>query len=709
MRRILDEGLDELAVHSCQTLPLRAAVTLGVGAILGMVMTWPLAAAWTAGCLSLEGWSWFATWPQLRAARRGGTVGRAQRANHFANLVAVSAAWFLVGSLFWTTGTPTGAICAVTIWLSLIGYGQAFAFQSPAGSMVTSGLPALGMLIVALVAPVPGVAMAPIWLILAIAVSFSAVGFKQMMTSRRRFLDGRAALSASEAGYRILADNVTDVISRHDGQGATTYISPSAKRVFGYEPDEIVARASQDIPAEDRPGLMEAIARAHETGQPQTADYRILHARGHVVWVESSIVPLPGGGMVMTSRDITARKALEADLVATARKAESAAAAKADFLANMTHELRTPLTAIIGFSEVLGRSTGLSPDQARQVGLIREASDTLLGVVNSVLDYSKLEAGGLEFDRQPFDPAAMAASVLGLVEQQAAAKGLRLTLDAADAAPDTQKGGLLGDGPRLAQVLLNFLSNAVKFTACGGVHVRLTRRAHGDLQRLRVEVRDTGPGVAADKIAALFERFTQADATISRRYGGTGLGLAIARRIVEGMGGRIGANSRPGQGATFWFELDLPPAELVPVLQAPAAEDSLDRPLRLLLVEDNPVNRELVRALLAPFDVDITEAHNGREGLDAVRAERFDLVLMDMQMPVMDGLTATRAIRRLRGHQPPIVAMTANVLPDQIQRCRDAGVDDHLGKPINTAALLACLDRWSTPGAREANADTAAA
>lgn len=698
MRRILDEGLDELAVHSCQALPLRVAVTLGVGAILGMVMTWPLAAAWSAGCLSLEAWSWFATWPQLRAARRGGTVSIVQRANHFANLVGISAAWFLVGALFWTTGTPTGAICAVTIWLSLIGYGQAFSFQSPAGSLVTSGLPALGMLIVALLAPVPGVAVAPIWLILAIAVSFSAVGFKQMMNSRRRFLDGRAALAASEAGYRILADNVTDVISRHDGQGATTYISPSAKRVFGYEPDEIVARARQDIPAEDRPGLMEAIARAHETGEPQTADYRILHARGHVVWVESSIVPLPSGGMVMTSRDITARKALEADLLATARKAESAAAAKADFLANMTHELRTPLTAIIGFSEVLGRSTGLSPDQARQVGLIREASDTLLGVVNSVLDYSKLEAGGLEFDRQPFDPAAMAASVLGLVEQQAAAKGLRLTLDAADAA-----GGLLGDGPRLAQVLLNFLSNAVKFTACGGVHVRLNRKARGELQRLRVEVRDTGPGIAPDKIAALFERFTQADATISRQYGGTGLGLAIARRIVEGMDGRIGAHSRPGQGATFWFELDLPAAELAPVVEAPAAGD-LDRPLRLLLVEDNPVNRELVRALLAPFDVEITEAHNGREGLDAVRAERFDLVLMDMQMPVMDGLTATRAIRRLHTHQPPIIAMTANVLPDQIQRCLEAGVDDHLGKPINTAALLACLDRWGAPGSRETKA-----
>ena len=701
--QILDEGLDELAVHSCQALPLRILVTLGVGAILGLVIAWPVAAAWTAATLALEAWSWFATWPQFKARKGGPATGLAQRANHFANLVAISGAWFFVGALFWTTGTTTGAICAVTIWLSLIGYGQAFSFQSPVGSLVSGGLPAAGMLIVAFVVPIQHAAMGPIWLILAIAVGFGAAGFKQMMTSRRSFLDAQAALTASEAGYRILADNVTDVISRHAPEGGMSYISPSAKRVFGWEPDEIIGKARDNIRPEDMPRLIAAITLARQTAEPQTVDYRIVHADGRELWVESSIVAFGAGELVMTSRDITARKTLEADLVLAARRAESSGAAKADFLANMTHELRTPLTAIIGFSEVLGRANDLAADQSRHVALIREASETLLGIVNSVLDYSKLEAGGLEFDRHPFDPAVMAHSVLGMVEQQAAAKGLRLTLDAADAA-----GGLLGDGPRLGQVLLNFLSNAVKFTACGGVHVRLTRKTHGELQRLRIEVRDTGPGIAPDKISALFERFTQADATISRQYGGTGLGLAIARRIVEGLDGRIGAASRPGQGATFWFELDLPAADIAPALEAPATSD-LDRPLRLLLVEDNPVNRELVAALLAPFDVEITEAHDGLQGLNAVRTGAFDLVLMDMQMPVMDGLTATRAIRQLPIPQPPIIAMTANVLPDQIQRCLEAGVDDHLGKPINTAALLACLDRWSAPDARAAAADSAAA
>ncbi len=700
MRRILDEGLDELAAHAHKAQPSRLLVILGVGAVLGLVVAWPAAAAWTAASLALEGWSWFATRPQFK----GVPIGLVQRANHFANLVAIAGAWFFVGALFWTTGTTAGAIGAVTIWLSLIGYGQAFSFQSPVGSVVSGGLPAVGMLIMAFAVPVPGAAMGPIWLMLAIAVGFGAAGFKQMMTSRRSFLDSQAALSASEAGYRILADNVTDVISRYSADGGISYISPSGKRVFGWEPAEIISKARDNVRPGDLPGLAAAITRALETLEPQTAEYRILHADGREVWVESSIVAFGAGELVMTSRDITARKALEADLVLAARRAESAAAAKADFLANMTHELRTPLTAIIGFSEVLGRSTDLAAPQARQVGLIREASETLLGIVNSVLDYSKLEAGGLQFDHQPFDPAVMATSVLGLVEQQAAARGLRLTLDVADTA-----GGLLGDGPRLGQVLLNFLSNAVKFTACGGVHVRLTRKKHGDLQRLRIEVRDTGPGIAPDKIDALFERFTQADATISRQYGGTGLGLAIARRIVQGMGGRIGAASKPGQGSTFWFELDLPASDFAPALEAPSAPDHLDRPLRLLLVEDNPINRELVSALLAPFDVEITEAHDGLQGVAAARAGAFDLVLMDMQMPVMDGLTATRAIRQLPIPQPPIIAMTANVLPEQIQRCMEAGVDAHLGKPINTAALLACLDRWSAPDARAAPADTAAA
>jgi signal transduction histidine kinase/CheY-like chemotaxis protein len=408
--------------------------------------------------------------------------------------------------------------------------------------------------------------------------------------------------------------------------------------------------------------------------------------------------------LMSVSRNINARKALETELMGARRRAEDAAAAKSDFLANMTHELRTPLNAIIGFSGLLKGSPRLVSEDARHVGLIHEASETLLELVNSVLDFSKLDAGAVELEAKPFDPAAPARAVAGLLAEQAAERGLTLSV-----ATEGEISPLVGDPQRLRQVLLNFLSNALKFTQGGGitVTVRQSRAADGAdgeaRGRLRVEVADTGIGVSPDQIAHLFDRFTQADASISREYGGTGLGLAICKRTIDLMGGAIGAQSRPGQGSTFWFELVLPRADALVEAAAPRAPQDLERPLRMLLVEDVAVNRELILALLGPFDVEIETAENGLQAVEAMGARVYDLVLMDVQMPVMDGLTATRAIRALPGdaaRATPIIAMTANVLPDQVETCLAAGMDDHLGKPINPAALLGILARWS--GGREA-------
>jgi signal transduction histidine kinase/CheY-like chemotaxis protein len=366
------------------------------------------------------------------------------------------------------------------------------------------------------------------------------------------------------------------------------------------------------------------------------------------------------------------------------RRAEAAAEAKTAFLANMSHELRTPLTSIIGFSRLLHERHDLPEEALAHAGRIFDASEALLVLINDVLDFSKLEAGHVELDPKPFSILQLVEEVRGLLSLQAAAKGVALEVDVGGDLPPFVSGDL----PRLRQVLVNLTANAVKFTAQGKVVLRPGYDAAQ--QTLSVAVVDTGPGIPPDALPRLFERFSQAEVSINRTHGGTGLGLAICKAIVEVMGGAIGAESELGKGSTFRFDVPAPLAEAPPQARLTPPVDLQCPPLSVLLVDDTAMNRQLVRLMLGSLDLDITEAANGAEAIRLAESRPFDLILMDIRMPEIDGLEATRTIRAGRGanRATRIVALTADVEPENLSACRLAGIDGVLPKPISPEQLL---------------------
>ncbi|MCX7898391.1 MAG: ATP-binding protein [Rhodocyclaceae bacterium] len=514
-----------------------------------------------------------------------------------------------------------------------------------------------------------------------------------------RLAVGAKKLAAEREELATITRTMGDGLYLTDRQGIVRYVNPAFVDLLGHAPEKVIGQRGHcifheppDTPCEEE--LCEILATVAK-GQRFVGEEEFFRADGRSIPVEVISAPILEhgryAGSVTVFRDISLRREQQRALIAAKEAAEAAARAKAEFLANMSHEIRTPMNGVIGMAELL-LDTPLSPEQREQVETIRDSANHLLGILNDILDLSKIEAGALSLHRAPFLPQELIEGLRRLFLPLAAKKGLRFAASCEDCVPDT----LLGDALRIRQVLVNLIGNALKFTDQGEVGVVMSWREG----ILRAEVRDTGIGIAPDVLQRLFQPFAQADASTTRRFGGTGLGLALCKRLIELMEGKIGVESAPGRGSTFWFEVPCPLAAMRIVLDQDGAPAPM-RQAKILLAEDNAVNRRIAEAMLGKLGHRVVAVADGRAALEAWESERFDLILMDCMMPELDGYQAAAEIRRreaTRGGHVPIIALTASVLEADRERCFASGMDDFLAKPVTRAALADKLSRWLEKG-----------
>ena len=516
--------------------------------------------------------------------------------------------------------------------------------------------------------------------------------------------EAEALLREREARFRLITEEASDMISVHDVDGRCTFMSPAARTVLGYDPDDILGSTVYDYVAEGDYRAVDAYrdrVRSAGAGGVSTLRVRMRCADGSLRWIEiaSRMTQLDGKTCIISvSRDAAKQVAAEEALRDARAEAEAAARAKSTFLANMSHEIRTPMNGVVGFTELL-LASDLDAEQRRQTELIADSGRAMMRLLNDILDLSKVEAGQMAIASEPLDVAHALRACAKLVAPAVERKGIEFHCRF-----DDLPAMILGDGLRLRQIVLNLLGNATKFTDCGSV----TLSARPDDGFLRIDVADTGIGIPENRQAAIFEQFVQAETATAAKYGGTGLGLAISSQLARLMGGELTLESEVGVGTRFTVRLPLHlPAELTAEPARTAANDPVashdaagDR--RILVAEDHDVNQQLITAMLGKLGYAVDIAQNGIEAIalveGAAQAGRpYPLVLMDVQMPLMDGLTATRRLRDA-GFAParlPVIALTANAYADDIAACSEAGMQAHLAKPYTIDELTEVLRRWS--------------
>ncbi|MGH8236149.1 MAG: ATP-binding protein [Steroidobacteraceae bacterium] len=518
-------------------------------------------------------------------------------------------------------------------------------------------------------------------------------------------------LRASNARRAAMQAVALDCIIVIDHEGRIIEFNPAAEATFGHRRTEVIGKPMHEVivPPSYRAAHVRGMTHYLRTGEAAVFGKRVevegLRANGEVFPLELAVAPiLEGKHPLFTAylRDITERKRAEAELIAARDAAEAASRAKSEFLANMSHEIRTPMNGVIGFSNLL-LDTRLDAEQRDFAQVIKGSAENLLSIINDVLDFSRIESGKLVLEEIGYDLLDSAGQVVELLKARASDNNVELTLHADPALP----ARITGDPGRVRQVLLNLVGNAVKFTPSGSIRVMLElepAQAPAVGSSFIVSVIDSGIGIDCDRQQQLFERFVQADSSTTRRHGGTGLGLAICKQLVELMGGSIGVRSAPAGGSVFWFRLPLRPESVSAAAPAQSRKcahvPTGPERRRVLLAEDNLVNSKLAVRLLERIGCSVTVAANGREAVALVAQTPFELVFMDCQMPEMDGLEATRAIRgwelesEAGRKRVPIVALTANAMQGDRERCLAAGMDDYISKPVRLSDLERIIRRW---------------